>query len=66
MKKVERNGLHYTYETPQECEARLKKIALNILAECKSENLTVDDYYRMTAIAERLMKQRTTVNGQFD
>lgn len=61
-KTVKYKGQSFTFETAQEKEARLKRIALGILAECKSEALTVSDFHRMLDMLKKLAEQSTIVN----
>ena len=53
MKRVTYAGHTYAYEQVQEKEQRLKEIALDILGKCKSENLTISEFYQLLEILRK-------------
>lgn len=66
MKQVTYRGKSYTYETPKEYEMRMKGIALMFLELCKSERLTINDFYKVLELSEKMMRQKTKVCDQCD
>lgn len=46
-----------------ERELRLRKIALDILAKCESEKLSIYDYKRMAAILDELVMSHSVVSS---
>ncbi len=62
-KTVEYKGERYTFEPVQERDARIEKIALDILEKCKGEALTVREFYMLMDKLKSIAECSTTLGG---
>lgn len=58
MIKKYKDGRTVEFESVQERETRLKKIALDLYERCKSEKLTLSDYERTKIILDNIIQSR--------
>lgn len=61
MKTVTYNGEQFTFESAKEREMRIEKVALDLFERCKSNNLTISDFYYVMNMLVKIMENRTII-----